>query len=243
MAKPARLTSAFRCLSRREPVASVKGQTCPRGPSQAWVEVQAPNRIAPHPVARGSAGFCFRVSLVNTLVDRPWSQYFCCMAIGNRDFVARNPVATKRAMRALLKAADLCSAEPERTRAHARRARLLQGLLQLGASAARHSVQALARVRLGGQFALLRTASARSRHAEDRTAETAGAGYRLAVCRPASQGAQNLSRAPSDDSSRTAAGSYPSRLLWAVHAFEQGGQLQPAVQGFEDKRFVFAHVE
>ena len=52
---------------------------------------------------------------MNTLVDRPWSQYFCCMAIGNRDFVARNPVATKRAMRALLKAADLCSAEPERT--------------------------------------------------------------------------------------------------------------------------------
>ena len=28
------------------------------------------------------------VSLVNTAIDRPWSQYFCCMAIGNRDFVA-----------------------------------------------------------------------------------------------------------------------------------------------------------
>ena len=55
------------------------------------------------------------VSLVNTAIDRPWSQYFCCMAIGNRDFVAKNPVATKRALRALLKAADLCSAEPERT--------------------------------------------------------------------------------------------------------------------------------
>ena len=55
------------------------------------------------------------VSLVNTATDRPWSQYFCCMAIGNRDFVAKNPVATKRALRALLKAADLCAAEPERT--------------------------------------------------------------------------------------------------------------------------------
>ena len=55
------------------------------------------------------------VSLVNTLIDRPWSQYFCCMALGNRNFVAKNPVATKRALRALLKAADLCAAEPERT--------------------------------------------------------------------------------------------------------------------------------
>ena len=36
------------------------------------------------------------------------------MAIGNRDFVAKNPVATERALRALLKAADLCAAEPER---------------------------------------------------------------------------------------------------------------------------------
>ncbi|MFZ2653155.1 MAG: ABC transporter substrate-binding protein [Burkholderiaceae bacterium] len=54
------------------------------------------------------------VSLVDTSIDRPWSQYFCCMALGNRDFVAKNPVATKRALRALLKATDLCVAEPER---------------------------------------------------------------------------------------------------------------------------------
>ena len=54
------------------------------------------------------------VSLVNTTIDRPWSQYFCCMAFGNRDFVAKNPVATKRALRALLKAAEQCAADPER---------------------------------------------------------------------------------------------------------------------------------
>lgn len=54
------------------------------------------------------------VSLVNTTIDRPWSQYFCCMAFGNRDFVAKNPIATKRALRALLKAAEQCAAEPER---------------------------------------------------------------------------------------------------------------------------------
>ena len=53
--------------------------------------------------------------LVNTTFDRPWSQYFCCMAAMKKEFVQRNPVATKRAIRALLKAADICSSEPEMT--------------------------------------------------------------------------------------------------------------------------------
>src|SRR5439155_852456 len=52
--------------------------------------------------------------VVNSAVDRPWSQYFCCMLVGNREFVRKNPVATKRALRAILKAADLCAAQPER---------------------------------------------------------------------------------------------------------------------------------
>ena len=52
--------------------------------------------------------------VVNTAADKPWSQYFCCMAVANRDFATKHPVATKRALRALLKAADLCAREPER---------------------------------------------------------------------------------------------------------------------------------
>jgi len=52
--------------------------------------------------------------IVNTAQDRPWSQHFCCMVAGHRDFVRKNPVATKRVVRAILKAADLCAREPER---------------------------------------------------------------------------------------------------------------------------------
>lgn len=52
--------------------------------------------------------------LVNTTTDRPWSHYFCCMLIARRAFVQRNPVATKRALRAILKAADFCDSEPRR---------------------------------------------------------------------------------------------------------------------------------
>jgi NitT/TauT family transport system substrate-binding protein len=52
--------------------------------------------------------------IVNTALDLPWSQYFCCMLMGNREYVRKYPVATKRAMRAILKAADLCANEPAR---------------------------------------------------------------------------------------------------------------------------------
>jgi len=50
--------------------------------------------------------------VVNSALDRPWSQQFCCMFAGNRDFVRNHPVATKRALRAILKAADFCAGDP-----------------------------------------------------------------------------------------------------------------------------------
>ena len=50
--------------------------------------------------------------VVDTTVDPPWSQYFCCVLAGNSEYVRRHPVATKRVLRAILKAADLCATEP-----------------------------------------------------------------------------------------------------------------------------------
>jgi NitT/TauT family transport system substrate-binding protein len=50
--------------------------------------------------------------IFSSAVDRPWSQYFCCMLGGNKEFVQKYPVATKRVLRAVLKAADLCASEP-----------------------------------------------------------------------------------------------------------------------------------
>jgi NitT/TauT family transport system substrate-binding protein len=52
--------------------------------------------------------------VVNSAADAPWSQYFCCFLCGNRDFVRTKPVATKRLLRAVLKAADICSTDPGR---------------------------------------------------------------------------------------------------------------------------------
>jgi NitT/TauT family transport system substrate-binding protein len=52
--------------------------------------------------------------IVDSGKDRPWSQYFCCMVGANRDFVRKHPVAAKRALRAILKASNLCALEPQR---------------------------------------------------------------------------------------------------------------------------------
>jgi NitT/TauT family transport system substrate-binding protein len=52
--------------------------------------------------------------IVNSTRDKPWSQYFCCMLAANRSFVRKHPVATKRAMRAIFKANEICVTQPER---------------------------------------------------------------------------------------------------------------------------------
>lgn len=51
--------------------------------------------------------------LVDTNVDKPWSQYFCCMVSAQSDFVKNNPIAAKRAVRAILKAVDIVARDPE----------------------------------------------------------------------------------------------------------------------------------
>jgi NitT/TauT family transport system substrate-binding protein len=51
---------------------------------------------------------------VNTLTDRPWANYVCGMLTANRGFLRLYPVATKRVVRAIVKAMQVCAAEPER---------------------------------------------------------------------------------------------------------------------------------
>jgi len=52
--------------------------------------------------------------VIDGRVDRPWSQYFCCMLAAHREFVQKYPAATKRAVRAIMKANEVCTREPER---------------------------------------------------------------------------------------------------------------------------------
>ena len=50
--------------------------------------------------------------ILSTVLDHPWSQYFCCVMFGNRDWVREHPVATKRYLRAIYRAAEFCTANP-----------------------------------------------------------------------------------------------------------------------------------
>ena len=52
--------------------------------------------------------------VVNSALDKPWSGYFCCTVAAHREFVHKYPVATKRALRAILKATDVCAREPDK---------------------------------------------------------------------------------------------------------------------------------
>jgi NitT/TauT family transport system substrate-binding protein len=52
--------------------------------------------------------------VINSMMDKPWSQYFCCMVAMNQQFFSKHPVAAKRVLRAIMKATDLCARDPKR---------------------------------------------------------------------------------------------------------------------------------
>jgi NitT/TauT family transport system substrate-binding protein len=52
--------------------------------------------------------------VVNSMMDKPWSQYYCCMLAANRQFMQKNPVATFQALKAILGATDICAIDPSR---------------------------------------------------------------------------------------------------------------------------------
>lgn len=85
-----------------------------RKPMQLFIDGKADAFLAIPPQPQEMHARRLGRVIVNTSQDQPWSQYFCCVVVAHRDFVARYPVATKRALRALLKASDICAQEPER---------------------------------------------------------------------------------------------------------------------------------
>ncbi len=50
----------------------------------------------------------------DTAVDKPWSQYYCCLLVSNRTWVKANPNAAKRATRAVLRAIDYGAKDRQR---------------------------------------------------------------------------------------------------------------------------------
>ena len=73
-------------------------------------EIEAFMSFPPGPQQLSAAGIGH--AILDTNVDRPWSQYFCCMILGRRDFIKNNPIATRKVIRSILKANDIVSQDP-----------------------------------------------------------------------------------------------------------------------------------
>jgi NitT/TauT family transport system substrate-binding protein len=51
--------------------------------------------------------------ILNSIRDQPFANYLCCLMILRPEFIEKYPVATKRALRAIYRAADFCARDPE----------------------------------------------------------------------------------------------------------------------------------
>jgi NitT/TauT family transport system substrate-binding protein len=56
--------------------------------------------------------------VIKSVADPPWSNYYCCGPIVHRDWMEKHPVAAKRALRAMLKGADVVAKDPDGTARH-----------------------------------------------------------------------------------------------------------------------------
>lgn len=88
-----------------------------------WLEVQSlferfksgsidaflANRPETHKLQKANIGHV----LIDNALDKPWSQYFCCMIAGRPDYIKTYPYATRRVLRAILLSADLCASNPD----------------------------------------------------------------------------------------------------------------------------------
>jgi NitT/TauT family transport system substrate-binding protein len=85
----------------------------PRDPAELLAKGEIDALLTVPPRAQELHARDFGHVILNSTLDRPWSQYLCCMLIGHADFVRRNPIATKRVVRAMIRATDVCAAAPE----------------------------------------------------------------------------------------------------------------------------------
>jgi NitT/TauT family transport system substrate-binding protein len=96
-----------------DPVSDIHWVTDPSiKPSDAFVQGKIDGFLGFPPEPQELRARNVKHVVVNSALDRPWSEYFCCMLAGNSEYVRKYPVATKRVLRAVLKAADLCATAP-----------------------------------------------------------------------------------------------------------------------------------
>jgi NitT/TauT family transport system substrate-binding protein len=85
-----------------------------RSPMELFAESKIDAFVVPPPALQEARARNIGHVIVSSMADRPWSQYYCCLFATRAEFARAYPVATRRVLRAILKAADLCTSDPER---------------------------------------------------------------------------------------------------------------------------------
>ena len=98
--------------------------------------------------------------ILNSTMDRPWSQYYCCMLAVNAAYAEKYPVATKRVVRAILKIGRHLRGRAGAGGAPSGRWRTHRTVRLRAAVAPRAAVRQLARLRSRGHDPLLLAAAA-----------------------------------------------------------------------------------
>ena len=83
-----------------------------RRPMDLFVEDKIDAFVAISPVLQEVRARNIGHVIVSSIADRPWSQHYCCLYVTRTEFARNYPVATKRVLRAILKAVDLCVSQP-----------------------------------------------------------------------------------------------------------------------------------
>jgi len=83
-----------------------------RGPMDLFIEGKIDAFLAAPPDLQEVRARNIGHVIVSSIADRPWSQYYCCLLATRTEFARNYPIATKRVLRAMLKAADLCVSQP-----------------------------------------------------------------------------------------------------------------------------------
>ena len=85
-----------------------------REPMELFVEGKIDAFVAVSPALQEVRARNIGHVIVSGIADHPWSQYCCCFLATRAEFARNYPVATRCALRAILKAADLCTSQPAR---------------------------------------------------------------------------------------------------------------------------------
>ena len=96
-----------------DPINDIEWVTSDEGSLQMFTEGKIDAFLSFPPEAQKLRAEGIGHVILNSMLDQPWSHYFCCMLAGNTAYAQEHPVATKRVVRAILKAADICISDPE----------------------------------------------------------------------------------------------------------------------------------